>query len=327
MRRREFITLLGGVAAAWPIAARGQQAGMRRVGVFMRLSGSDPVIKGYLAAFAQGLAPLGWSQGRNLQLVLRFSGDDASANAAAADLVRQNPEVILSHGTETSRIMQQHTRTIPIVFTTVTDPVGSGLVESLARPGGHTTGFTNFEFSMAGKWLELLKEVAPAVKNIAVVFNPDNAGMPGQLHAIGLAAPALGLQVTEAKVSDSGDIEHAINALAQTPNAGFIVLPDNLVIKHRNLIVGMAARHRLPTVFSDRFNIKGGGLLSYGADTDDLYRRAASYIDRILRGENPSDLPVQQPTKFELIINVTTAKALGLEIPPTLLARADEVIE
>jgi len=175
MKRRAFITLLGGVAAAWPLAARGQQAGMRRVGMYMRLSGSDPVIKGYLAAFAEGLAPLGWSQGRNLQLVLRFSGDDASANAAAADLVRQNPEVILSHGTETSRIMQQHTRTIPIVFTTVTDPVGSGLVESLARPGGHTTGFTNFEFSMAGKWLELLKEVAPAVKNIAVVFNPDNA--------------------------------------------------------------------------------------------------------------------------------------------------------
>jgi ABC-type uncharacterized transport system substrate-binding protein len=327
MRRREFITLLGG-AAAWPLAARGQQAGMRRVGVFMRLSESDPVTKGYLAAFAHGLAPLGWSRGRNLQLVLRFSGgDDTRANAAAADLVRQNPEVVVSHGTETSRIMQQHTRTIPIVFTTVTDPVGSGLVESLARPGGNTTGFTNFEFSMAGKWLELLKEVAPAVKNIAILYNPKNAGMPGQLRAIALAAPALSLQVTEAKVSDSGEIERALNALAQTPNAGIVVLPDNLVIHNRALIVGMAVRHRLPTVFSDRFNIESGGLLSYGADTDDLYRRAASYIDRILRGEKPSDLPVQQPTKFELVVNLKTAKALGLDVPPTLLARTDEVIE
>jgi putative ABC transport system substrate-binding protein len=328
MKRREFITLLGG-AAAWPVAARAQQPGrMRRVGVFMRLSESDPVTKGYLATFAQGLAPLGWSQSRNLQLILRFSGgDDTRANAAAADLVRQNPEVVVSHGTETSRIMQQHTRTIPIVFTTVTDPVGSGLVESLARPGGNTTGFTNFEFSMAGKWLELLKEVAPAVKNIAILYNPKNAGMPGQLRAIALAAPALGLQVTEAKVSDSGDIERAINALAQTPNAGFLVLPENLVVSNRDLIVGMAARHRLPSVYSDRFNIKSGGLLSYGADTDDLYRRAASYIDRILRGEKPSDLPVQQPTKFELVVNLKTAKAMGLTIPEAFLLRADEVIE
>jgi putative ABC transport system substrate-binding protein len=221
MRRREFITLLGGAAAAWPLSAGAQQARMRRVGVFMRLSETDPVTKGYLAAFAQGLAPLGWSQSRNLQLVLRISGgDDTSAKAASADMVRQNPEVILSHGTETSRIMQQHTRTIPIVFTTVTDPVGSGLVENLARPGGNTTGFTNFEFSMAGKWLELLKEIAPAVKNIAVIFNPENAAMPGQLRAIALAAPALGLQISEAKVSDRSDIERAIDALAQTPNAG-----------------------------------------------------------------------------------------------------------
>jgi putative tryptophan/tyrosine transport system substrate-binding protein len=329
MKRREFITLLGGAAAAWPLAARAQQAErVRRIGVFMRLSQSDPVTKGYLAALAQGLAPLGWSQSRNLQLIFRLSGsDDPTTNTAAADLVRQNPEVILSHGTETSRIMQQHTSAIPIVFTTVTDPVGSGLVESLARPGRNTTGFTNFEFSMAGKWLELLKEVAPAVKNIAILFNPDNAAMPGQLRAIAFGAPALGLQVTEAKVRDRGDIERALNALAQTPNAGFIVLPENLVITNRELIVGMAAHHGLPSVFSDRFNIKNGGLLSYGADTDDLYRRAASYIDRILRGEKPSDLPVQQPTKFELVINLNTARALGLEVAPTLLARADEVIE
>ena len=328
VKRREFISLLGGAAAAWPLAARTQQTErMRRIGVFMRLSQSDPVTKGYLAALAQGLAPLGWSQSRNLQLIFRISGGDPTANAAAADLVRQSPEVILSHGTETSRIVQQHTSAIPIVFTTVTDPVGSGLVESLARPGGNTTGFTNFEFSMAGKWLELLKEVAPAVKNIAILFNPDNAAMPGQLRAIAFAAPALGLQVTEAKVRDRGDIERAINALAQTPNAGFIVLPENLVITNRELIVGMAAHHRLPSVFSDRFNIRSGGLLSYGADTDDLYRRAASYIDHILRGEKPSDLPVQQPTKFELVVNLKTAKTLGLTVPDTVLARADELLE
>jgi putative ABC transport system substrate-binding protein len=294
----------------------------------MRLSESDPVTKGYLAAFTHRLASLGWSQDRNLQLVLRFTGgDDTNANAAAADLVKQNPEVVVSHGTETSRVMQQHTRTIPIVFTTVTDPVGSGLVESLARPGGNTTGFTNFEFSMAGKWLELLKEVAPAVNNIAILYNPNNAGMPGQLRAIALAAPALGLQVAEAKVNDSGDIERALNTLAQAPNSGLVVLPDNLVVHNRALIVGMAVRHRLPTVFSDRFNVRGGGLLSYGPDTDDLYRRAASYTDRILRGEKPSDLPVQQPIKFELVVNLKTAKALGLEVSATLLARADEVIE
>ena len=328
IRRREFITLLGCAAVAWPAAARAQRSErMRRVGVFMRLSESDLVTRGYLAAFAQGLAPLGWSQSRNLQLVLRLGRDDTSANDAAADLVRQNPEVILSHGTETSRIIQQHTRTIPIVFTTVTDPVGSGLVESLARPGGNITGFTNFEFSMAGKWLELLKEVAPAVKNIAIIFNPDNAAMPGQLRAIALAAPVVGLQVTEAKVRDSTDIERAINELAQTPNAGFLVLPENLVIGNRDLIVSMSARHRLPAIYSDRFNVKGGGLLSYRADTDDLYRRAASYIDRILRGEKPSDLPVQQPIKFELAVNLKTAKAMGLTISDSFLVRADEVIE
>jgi putative tryptophan/tyrosine transport system substrate-binding protein len=324
MKRREFITLLGG-ATAWPATARAQRAGVRRVGVFMRLLESDPVTKGYLVAFAQGLAPLGWNE-RNLQVLSRLSSSgDTGANAAAADLVRQNPEVILSHGTETSRIMQQHSRTIPIVFTTVTDPVGSGLVESLARPGGNTTGFTNFEFSMAGKWLELLKEVAPAVRNIAVIFNPDNATMSGQLRAIALAAPALELQLTEAKVTDSGDIERAINELAQTSNAGFIVLPENVVISNRDLIIAMATRHRLPAIYSDRINVQIGGLLSYGADTDDLYRRAASYVDRILRGEKPSDLPVQQPTKFQLAVNLKAA--MGLTIPESILLRADEVIE
>jgi putative ABC transport system substrate-binding protein len=334
MRRREFITLLGGATAAssllLPRVARAQQQRqtMRPVGVFMRQPESDPVTKGYLAALKQGLAPLGWSEGRNLQFELRLiGGDDAIANAAAAELVRHDPEVILTHGTETSRMMQQHTRTIPIVFTTVTDPVGSGLVKSLARPGGNTTGFTNFEFSMAGKWLELLKEVAPAIRNVTIIFNPDNAAMPGQLRAIALAAPALGLNVTEAKVSNSGEIERAINTLAQLQSAGFLVLPEFLTGANRDLIAGLAARYRLPAVYAHRYYVESGGLLSYGADTDDQYRRAASYIDRILRGEKPSDLPIQQPTKFELLVNVKAAKALGLTISEAFLLRADEVIE
>ena len=240
--------------------------------------------------------------------------------------MRLNPDVILAHGTETSRIMQQHTRTIPLVFTTVTDPVGSGLVASLAR-GGNITGFTNFEFSMAGKWLELLKEVAPTVRNVTVLFNPDNAGMPGQLNATARAAPALGLQLTEARVRNRNEIERAIDGLRAEPNAGLLVLPEFLTTGHRDVITGLAARHRLPAVYSHRYFIESGGLLYYGADTDDQYRRAATYIDRILRGEKTSDLPIQQPIKFELLVNLKAAKALGLTVPPTLLARADEVIE
>jgi putative ABC transport system substrate-binding protein len=242
-------------------------------------------------------------------------------------LVRLNPDVILAHGTETSRIMQQHTRTIPLVFTTVTDPVGSGLVASLAPPGGNITGFTNFEFSMAGKWLELLKEVAPTVRNVTVLFNPDNAGMPGQLNATARAAPALGLQLTEARVRNRSEIERAIDGLRAEPNAGLLVLPEFLTTGHRDVITGLAARHRLPAVYSHRYFIESGGLLYYGADTDDQYRRAATYIDRILRGEKTSDLPIQQPIKFELLVNLKAAKALGLDVPPSLLARADEVIE
>jgi putative ABC transport system substrate-binding protein len=324
MRRREFITLIGGAAAAWPLAARAQQAGrMRRIGaLFASLD------EGYLAAFAQGLAPLGWSEGRNVRIDTRQGGGEASRTRAyAAELVRLSPDVILAHGTETSRIVQQETGTIPIVFTTVTDPVGSGLVANLARPGGNITGFTNFEFSMAGKWLELLKEAAPTVRNVAVLFNPDNAAMPGQLHAIAIAAPSLGLQMTEAKVRNRDEIERALDGLAGVPNTGLLVLPEFLTTVHRDLIVALATRHRLPSAYAHRYFTASGGLISYGVDNNAVYRRAASYVDRILRGEKAADLPVQQPTKFELVINLKAARALGLEVPPLLLARADEVIE
>ena len=323
MIRREFIILLGG-AAAWPVVARGQQQErMRRVGVLFA-----SLDEGYVAALAEGLALLGWSEGRNVLIDVRQGGSEVSRiSEHARELVRLSPDVILAHGTETSRIMQQATGTIPIVFTTVTDPIGSGLVGSLARPGGNITGFTNFEFSMAGKWLELLKEAAPNTRNVTVLFNPDNAAMPGQLHAIAVAAPSLGLKITEAKVHNRAEIEHALNGLSDMPNIGLLVLPEFTTTLHRDLIVALAARHRLPAAYAHRFFSASGGLISYGVDNDAVYRRAASYVHRLLRGEKAADLPVQQPTKFELVINLSAAKALGLEIPPTLLARADAVIE
>jgi putative ABC transport system substrate-binding protein len=323
MKRRQFIALLGG-AAAWPLAVRAQQSErMRRIGVLFA-----SLDEGYVPALAQGLTQLGWSEGRNVRIDKREArGEVSRIRAYAGELVRLIPDVILAHGTETSRIMQQETGTIPIIFTTVTDPVGSGLVASLARPGGNVTGFTNFEFSMAGKWLELLKEAAPTVRRVAVLFNPDNAAMPGQLHAIAVAAASLGLQMVEAKVRNRDEIERAIDGLARVPNTGLLVLPEFLTTVHRGLIVALAARHRLPSAYAHRYFTTSGGLISYGVDNNAVYRRAASYVDRILRGEKAADLPVQQPTKFELVINLKAAKALDLEIPATLLARADEVIE
>jgi len=323
MNRRAFIALVGG-AAAWPLAARAQQAErMRRVGA---LFGS--LDEGYLAALRQGLASLGWSEGRNVRIETREAGGDLNRlRSYAGELVRLTPDVILVHGTETSRILQQETGTIPIIFTTVTDPVGSGLVASLAHPGGNITGFTNFEFSMAGKWLELLKETAPSITNVAVLFNPDNAAMPGQLHAIAMAAPPLGLQITEARVRTRGEIERALDSLAGLPNTGLLVLPEFLTTVHRDLIISSAARHGLPSAYGHRYFTASGGLLSYGVDNNAVYSRAASYVDRILRGGKAADLPVQQPIKFELVINLRTARALALEVPSSLLARADEVIE
>ena len=332
MKRREFIKLAGAVIASSVVSTRGArtQPGerMRSIGILIAQSGSDPAVKGYLAAFAQGLAPLGWAEGRNLRLEMRTASADVDRlNTYAGELARLKPEVILAHGTETVRVMQQHTRTIPIVFTTVTDPVGSGLAESLARPGGNITGFTNFEFSMAGKWLELLKEAASAVRNVTILFNPDNAAMPGQLRVLAQAAAALGLQVAEAKVRDRGEIEAALNGLASVSDAGLLVLPEFVTTFHRDVITELAARHRLPAIYAHRYFIESGGLISYGADTDDQYRRAASYVDRILKGESPAVLPIQQPTKFELLINLKAAKALGLNISEAFLLRADEVIE
>ena len=328
MRRREFIGLLGG-AAAWPHVACAQpRERMRRIGILTAQAESDPAIKGYLAVFAKGLYSLGWSEGRNLRIEIRMAdGDAGRLNAHAAELASLNLDLIVSHGTSVTQIQQQQTRTIPIVFTTVTDPVGSGLVESLARPGGNTTGFTNFEFSMAGKWLELLKEVAPRVRKATIMFNPDNAAMPGQLRAIAEAASALGLPIAEAHVRDSAGIERAINGLAPVSNVGLVVLPEFVTTFHRGLIAELAVRHGVPAVYSQRNFIDSGGLICYGPDNDDVYRRAASYVDRILRGARPGDLPIQQPVKFEFIVNLKAAHALGLEIPPTLLARADEVIE
>jgi putative ABC transport system substrate-binding protein len=329
MRRREFITLLSSAAAAWPLAARAQERGrMKRIGILAAQAENDPAIRGNLAAFAKGLNSFGWSEGRNLRIEVRMAhGDFDRLNTYARELASLNLDLIVSHGTSVTQIQQQQTRTIPIVFTTVTDPVGSGIVESLARPGGNTTGFTNFEFSMAGKWLELLKDVAPTVRHVTVLLNPDNAAMPGQLRAIAEAASALRLQVAEAHVRDSAGIERAINELAMVPNIGLVVLPEFVTTFHRGLIAELAARHRVPAVYSQRHFIESGGLICYGPDNDDVYRRAASYVDRILRGEKPAELPIQQPTKFELVINLKTAKALGLDVPPMLLARADEVIE
>ena len=324
MIRREFITLLGGAAAAWPLAARAQQQErMRRIGVLFA-----SLDEGYVAALAEGLALLGWSEGRNVLIDVRQGGGEVSKiREHARELVRLSPDVILAHGTETSRIMQHETGTIPIVFTTVTDPIGSGLVGSLARPGGNITWFTNFEFSMAGKWLELLKEAAPTTRHVTVLFNPDNAAMPGQLHAIAVAAPSLGLKIAEAKVHNRAEIEQALNGLSGMPNIGLLVLPEFVTTLHRDLIVALAARHHLPAAYAHRFFTASGGLISYGVDNNAVYRRAASYVHRLLRGEKAADLPVQQPTKFELVINLSAAKALGLEVPSSLLARADEVIE
>jgi putative tryptophan/tyrosine transport system substrate-binding protein len=329
MRRRKFFALLGGaVLGAWPVKARAQGERIRRIGILTAQAESDPAIKGHLAVLANALYSLGWSEGRNLRFERRMAdGDVSRLNADAAELASLNLDLIVSHGTQVTLIQQQHTRTIPIVFTTVTDPVGSGLVESLARPGGNTTGFTNFEFSMAGKWLELLRDVAPAVRKVTIMFNPDNAAMPGQLRAIAEAASTLGLQIIEAHVSDGVGIERAMNGLALMTNVGLVVLPEFVTTLHRDLIAALAVRHRVPAIYAQRNFIDSGGLLSYGPDNDDVYRRAASYVDRILRGEKPAALPIQQPTKFELVINLKIARSIGLDIPPMVLARADEVIE
>jgi putative ABC transport system substrate-binding protein len=328
MRRREFITLLGG-AVAWPRAARAQQGErMRRIGVLMNLGSDDAEGQARNAAFLQGLQELGWTVGRNVRIEYRWGAGDAELfRRHASELVALAPDVILAGGGAVVPSLLQATRTVPIVFTGTPDPVGAGFVESLARPGGNATGFTIFEYGTSGKWLELLKEIAPHVTRAAVIRDPAIAAGVGQLGAIQFVAPSLGVELRPLGVRDAGEIERVVTAFARSSNGGLIVTGSALAVVHRELITTLAARYRLPAVYPSRSFVTVGGLISYGPDSIDPYRQAAGYVDRILKGEKPADLPVQAPTKYELVINLKTAKALGLDVPPTLLARADEVIE
>ncbi len=330
MRRREFITLFAGAAVAWPLVARAQQTDrVRRIGVLVAAAADDPEYRARIAAFRQGLQQLGWSDGRNVQIDTRWATTDAGDIRRHADeLAALAPDVLVAAtGTVTVAALLQATRTMPIVFTVVIDPVGAGFVDSLARPGGNATGFMAYEYNLSGKWLELLKEVVPGVTRAAVLRDPAIASGIGQFGALQSAAPAFGVELRPVDVRDAGEIERALTTFARSANGGLIVTPSALTTRHRDLIVALAARHKLPAVYANRYFVTGGGLISYGPDFVDQYRRAAGYVDRILKGEKPADLPVQAPTKFELLINLKTAKTLGLDVPATVLARADEVIE
>ena len=330
MKRRNFITLLGGAAIAWPLSGSTQQLDrVRRIGVLMGFLESDPEAQARVAAFREGLQKLGWTEGRNVQIDTRWAALDAQAmQRFAKELVGLQPDVILAHTTPATLAAQQETRTIPIVFVQVADPVGSGLVASFSRPAANVTGFTTVEPTMGGKWLEVLKEVAPRVARVASVFNPATAPYSEHyLNSFKAAAASFGVEAIVARVHDATTLESAISAQAREPNGGLIVLPDLSMANYRDAIISLAARHRVPAIYPFRYFAASGGLLSYGSDPLDQVGRAAAYADRILKGTSPSELPVQAPVKFELVINPKTAKALGLEIPPTLLARADEVIE
>jgi ABC-type uncharacterized transport system substrate-binding protein len=328
--RRKFIAALGGTALVWPLAARAQQADrMRRVGVLWNLAADDPVGKARLAAFLQGLQELGWTDGRNVRIDYRWAAADADRSRRyAVELVALAPDVILANGSQSVAALLQTTRTVPIVFAIIIDPVGAGYVASLARPGGNATGFTLFEYSLSGKWLELLKEIAPNLTRIAILRDPAIAAGIGQFAVIqAMAPPSFGLELNPIDVRDAGEIERDVAAFARGSNGGLIVTASSGASVHRELIIMLAARHRLPAFYPFRYFVTSGGLISYGPDLNDQYRRAAGYIDRILKGEKAADLPVQAPTKYELAINLKAAKALGLTVPPSLLARADEVIE
>jgi len=328
MRRRAFISLLGG-AATWPLAARAQQGeSMRRIGVLMSTSADDPEGHARLGAFQQGLQQSGWTIGRNVRIDSRWPACDSERlRRYAAELVALSPDVILATGSAAAGPLLQATRTIPVVFVIVPDPVGAGFVNSLSRPGGNATGFIQFEYGISGKWLELLKQIAPGVTRAAILRDPAISAGIGQFGAIQAVAPSLGVEVSPVNVRDADEIERAIGDFARSANAGLIITGSALAVVHRHLIITLAAKHRLPAVYFQRTLVADGGLISYGADGIDQYRRAVGYVDRILKGEKPADLPVQMPTKYELVINLKTAKALGLEIPSSLLARADEVIE
>jgi putative ABC transport system substrate-binding protein len=328
VRRREFITALGG-AAAWPLAARAQpREQVRRIGALMTRAADDPESPVRVAAFAQGLQELGWTVGGSVRIDYRWAVTEADRSRYAAELVALAPDVILATSGASLGALQQASRTVPIVFVTTIDPVGGGWVASLARPGGNATGFVSREFSLSGKWLELLKELAPGVNRVAVIRDPLVPAGSGGFAAIQTVAPSFGVELTPIGVHDAGQIERDITAFARAGNGGLITVgPPSSMSFHRSLIIALAARHRLPAVYPSRFFVNTGGLMSYGVDSIDQYRRAASYVDRILKGEKPADMPVQAPTKYELVINLKTAKALGLTVPPSLLARADEVIE
>jgi putative ABC transport system substrate-binding protein len=328
MRRRVFITLLGGTVA-WPLAARAQQSErVRRVGVLMPLAQDNPVGPPRIAALLQELRQLGWIVGRNVQIDVRWAGPSAeNIRQHAAELAAFTPDVILANGSVVMAPLLQATRTVPVVFVIVPDPVGGGFVDSLARPGGNATGFLQFEYSLAGKWLELLKQIAPGVTRAAIMRDPTTPSGTGQFGAIQSVAPSVGVELRPVGMGDAGEIERAVAAFARGSNGGLIVTGSSLAQLHRDLIITLAARHKLPAVYFERFFVTGGGLISYGPDLVDQFRHAASYVDRILKGEKPADLPVQAPTKYELVINLKTAKTLGLDVPPSVLARADEVIE
>ncbi len=329
MRRREFLGVLGGAAVAWPLDARAQQGErMRRIGVLSALAADDPESMARIAAFLQGLQELGWSVGRNVRIDYRWGAGDATASSRyAVELVALAPDVILANGGSVMAPLQQATRTVPIVFAAVADPVGSGFVVNLARPGGNATGFANLEYGMSGKWLELLKQIAPSVTRVAVLRDPTVASGSGQFGAIQAVASILGMEVAPVGMRGADEIERAVTEFARKSNGGLILTAGGAGIRHRDLIIALAARHRLPAVYANRFFVTGGGLISYGTHLVDQFRQAAGYVDRILKGAKPADLPVQAPTRYELVLNLKTAQALGLDVPPMLLARADEVIE
>jgi putative tryptophan/tyrosine transport system substrate-binding protein len=330
MRRREFITLLGGAAGAWTLGAHAQQSErIRRIGVLIGLAEIDPESQIRIAAIRDELQKKGWTEGRNLRIDFRWGPGDASlVRAFAKELVELQPDVIIGHASPAVSALLKETVTIPIVFAQVSDPVAAGFVQSFARPGGNVTGFTNYEYtSIGGKWLELLKQIAPQISRVGVIFNPDTTPFEAYLRSVGAGAPSFSVEAIPTPARDANDIEREIASFATQPNGGLLVIPDIFTGSHRSTIISAAARHSLPAIYPFRFFAANGGLMAYGIEPVDMYRRAAGYVDRILRGEKPADLPVQSPIKLELIINLKTAKALGLEIPPTLLARADEVIE
>jgi putative tryptophan/tyrosine transport system substrate-binding protein len=330
MKRRTFITLIGSAAVAWPLAAEAQQSDpVRRIGVLIGgVAPDDPDAQANMAAFLQVLQQLGWTEGRNVRIDYRWGlGNADNIRKYAAELAALAPDAIFASGNAAMPSLLQATRTVPIVFVNVADPVGSGFVDSLARPGGNATGFVQFEYNLSGKWLELLKEIAPRVTRAAVLRDPAIVSGIGQFAVIQSVAPSAGVEVSPVNVRDAGEIERAVTAFARASNGGLIVTTSALTVVHRDLIITLAARYKLPAVYYRRYFVTSGGLMSYGYDIVEQFRGAAGYVDRILKGEKPADLPVQTPTKYQLVINLKTAKALGLDVPATLLARADEVIE